>query len=181
MISLHLLVKNEVDLLGPLVTHVRPYVEQVVIADTGSTDGTLELAQEIADVAFFISLDMNFAKARNAGIVRCREPWILSVDADEWPQAALLYWMTEFVSKADYNTDAVMVRRENLVDGKPIGERTYEWHPRLFRKHLRYEGKLHEGISPKHVVYAPEEMLLLHHKSEARQQRQNAFYAQWRM
>jgi glycosyltransferase involved in cell wall biosynthesis len=180
MISLHLLVKNEVDLLRPLVEHIRPYVEEVIVTDTGSTDGTLELAQEIADAAFFISLDLNFARARNSGIVRCREPWILSVDADEWPQTALLYWMTNFVRGADYNTDAVMVRRENLVGGKSIGDHTYEWHPRLFRKHLRYYGRIHEGISPKHVVYAPEDYLLLHHKSEARQQRQNVFYEQWK-
>ena len=90
MISLHLLVKNEVGLIEPLVAHIRPYVSQVVITDTGSTDGTYDLAKLIADVAHSFPLNMNFARARNAGLERCTEPWILSVDADEWPQAVLL-------------------------------------------------------------------------------------------
>ncbi len=178
MISLHMLVKNEVSLIARVVAHIRPYVDQVVITDTGSTDGTYELAKRIADVAHYIPLNMNFAQARNGGLGLCNQPWVLQVDADEWPTGELLCWIVQWHKTAD--VDALMIRRENLIDGKEIGERTYEWHPRLFRRHLRYRGALHESISPRNVEYAPEDLLLLHHKSEARQQRQNEFYRQWR-
>lgn len=179
MISLHMLVKNEIATLESLVNHVRPYVDEVVIVDTGSTDGSFELGQKIADVCFFHPLNHDFAQARNAGLVRCKHSWVLQLDADEWPQRELLGWLRWFLDRG-ITADGVAIRRENLIDGKPIGENTYEWHVRLFRKYLTYHGALHERLNARKVTRAPDNLLLLHHKSDARQQRQNEFYRQWK-
>lgn len=180
MIAAHLLVKDEVALLERLLLHLEKHVDQVVVTDTGSRDGSLRVAREMADVVMQQPLNMDFAQARNAGVARCECPWVLQVDADEWPQPALLAWLRAFANKAPRDVDGVAICRENLIDGEQIGPNTYEWHVRMFRRHLRYVGALHESVRAQKVVLAPGNLLLLHHKTQARQERQNAFYAQWR-
>ena len=57
---------------------------ELVIADTGSTDGSQWIAQQYADLFFEISWENDFAAARNAVLDRCGGIWFFSLDADEW-------------------------------------------------------------------------------------------------
>jgi len=70
----------------------------------------------------------------------------------------------------------------NTIDGEPIGDRTYEYHVRFFRRMYRFEGRIHEIINAanSHVKQAPRMALIEHFKSAARQERQNAFYEEWK-
>jgi len=55
--SLHLLVKDEAMLLPKLLEYVSPWVEEIIIVDTGSTDGTLEIARGFTDSVFEMPLE----------------------------------------------------------------------------------------------------------------------------
>ena len=57
---------------------------EVVMADTGSTDGSREIAEKYADIVFDFPWVDDFAAARNAVIDRSSGEWYLSLDADEW-------------------------------------------------------------------------------------------------
>jgi len=54
------------------------------MADTGSNDGSREIAEKYADILFDFPWVNDFSAARNAVLDRCSGKWILSVDADEW-------------------------------------------------------------------------------------------------
>ena len=184
--SLHLLVKNEIAHLPKLLKYVNPWVDEIVIVDTGSTDGTLEVARQYTDKVFQTRLDHSFSVARNFGLSKVKTEWVFHLDADEWPTEALLHWLSSFVeSRRSTLYEGVRVHRHNTVGGNNIGEMTHEWHTRLFRRNFRFEGVLHERININKALNlltedAPYKCVLEHFKSVERQERQNIFYEKWK-
>jgi tetratricopeptide (TPR) repeat protein len=76
-------VKNEAKALGHCLESVRGLWDELVVLDTGSSDGTWELAASFgARVASFSWAD-DFSEARNACLALCTGDWILVLDADE--------------------------------------------------------------------------------------------------
>ena len=57
---------------------------QLVMADTGSTDGSRTVAERYADVLFDFPWINDFSAARNAVMDRCVGRWYISVDSDEY-------------------------------------------------------------------------------------------------
>jgi len=183
-ISLHLLVKNEEALLPGLLNMMRPWVNEIVVIDTGSTDHSVKIARSFTSLVLECELNHDFAAARNAGLEIATCSWILQIDADEVPTQGLLKWIVMFTRLAvGHEVGAVEILRENLIDGKPIGARTYEWHKRLFPRQMRFRGQIHEQliVGDRRVFRSPDCLthMILHHKTQARQERQNALYEQW--
>jgi len=59
-------------------------LDHIVVHDTGSVDDTMAIAKSMgADVSGTRIEPFHFAKARNKAMFRSRNPWILSIDADE--------------------------------------------------------------------------------------------------
>lgn len=83
MISACLITRNESDYIRPTIESIRSIVDEVVVADTGSTDSTCEIARGLGAVVQSIPWTNNFSAARNRAIQLCRYPWILMMDADE--------------------------------------------------------------------------------------------------
>lgn len=82
-ISLCLIVKNEVHHLRPLLESVEDCFDQIVVADTGSTDGTIELAKELGcEVHHFDWID-DFAAARNFSFSKATSDYVCWLDADD--------------------------------------------------------------------------------------------------
>jgi glycosyltransferase involved in cell wall biosynthesis len=173
-----MLVKDEKPLLGPLLKHVMPYVGEAVIVDTGSSDGTDRLAMDMGARVIYQALRYDFAQARNAGLQVMQSRWIFMVDADEWPTQRLLDWLHEWVVRR-ITVEAMLIRRHNRLDGRDAGERTWEWHPRLFRNGLRFTRALHEYLPLRLYGRAPEDAILQHYKTRERQERQDRFYKEW--
>ena len=185
-IDVHLLVKNEEVLLPAYLDnlHLWNSLGDIVAVDTGSTDGTLELLNAYPCVRLLAHpLNMDFSAARNYGLKHCTAEWVLHLDADERAEEDLLQWITEFVESEEARyTELVAIHRENLVDGHGIGPNTHEKHIRLFRTHRRFKGRIHESLRRgvlDRVIEAPPVLPILHHKTCARQERQNVLYQLW--
>lgn len=77
--------KNERDTLGTCLRSVRAQgsqVARVVVVDNGSTDGSAEIAEELADEVVRLP-DARISRLRNTGALRCRDLDLLAfVDAD---------------------------------------------------------------------------------------------------
>jgi tetratricopeptide (TPR) repeat protein len=82
-ISLCLIVRNETGYMAGCVNSAKRFVDEVVIVDTGSTDGTVEMAWGLADTFCEVPFDGDFSAARNEALVRASGDWILFLDADE--------------------------------------------------------------------------------------------------
>ena len=83
-ISASLIVKNEAHNIERCLENLHPYVDEIIIVDTGSTDNTVELAKKFPKVKTFeFEWIDDFAAARNFADSKATSAWILSVDADE--------------------------------------------------------------------------------------------------
>ncbi len=90
-----MIVKNEEFHLEDCLKSIRPFVEEIVIVDTGSTDKTLEVAAKYADIVETYT-DCNyddgqirsFAEARQKSFDLATQPWVMWIDADDVMQGA---------------------------------------------------------------------------------------------
>ena len=88
LLSIGMIIKNEIRCLERCLKSLEPLRKailcELVIADTGSTDGSREIAAEYADILFDFEWVNDFSVARNAVLERCTGIWYLTIDADEW-------------------------------------------------------------------------------------------------
>jgi glycosyltransferase involved in cell wall biosynthesis len=78
-----LIVRDEAAGIGACLAALAPFVEEIVVADTGSADETAALAEQAGARVIEVPWTDDFAAARNAALTACRHDWVLSVDADE--------------------------------------------------------------------------------------------------
>jgi len=82
-LTVAMIVKNAQAFLPTCLRSVKPLNPDIVIADTGSTDRSLAIAQEFGARLIQIPWKNDFAEARNQALAEARGQWILSLDADE--------------------------------------------------------------------------------------------------
>ena len=83
-ISAVLIVKNEEALLARCLESVKD-ADEIIICDTGSTDGTIEVAKKYTDKIYTDFIwNGSFCDARNHAKGKATKDWILSIDADEF-------------------------------------------------------------------------------------------------
>ncbi|MBW4551312.1 MAG: glycosyltransferase [Aphanocapsa sp. GSE-SYN-MK-11-07L] len=78
-----MIVKNEAQNLPRCLSSVQPYVDEMIIVDTGSTDESVAIAQQFGAQVSHFTWCNDFAAARNAGLSLATGEWILVLDADE--------------------------------------------------------------------------------------------------
>lgn len=81
-VSAFIIALNEADRIGPVIRAVRDWVDEVVVIDSGSSDGTQELAASLG--ARVIHHDWpGYGPQKRFGEMACRHDWLLNIDADE--------------------------------------------------------------------------------------------------
>ncbi|WP_377161325.1 glycosyltransferase [Roseateles sp. UC29_93] len=131
--------RNEAATIARLLTSVRPFVDELLVMDTGSTDDTLRLAEAAgARVVHFRWID-DFAAARNAALDAAGADWHVVLDADEWligegsgaALEALRSTAPEFVGT---------ITLQDHFDGGTAQSRL----SRVLPGRIRYTGRIHE-------------------------------------
>ena len=82
-VGLSMIVKNESEALRHCLRSAFGIVSQIVIADTGSTDGTADIAREFGATVISVPWENHFANARNSALKLMETEWVLVLDADE--------------------------------------------------------------------------------------------------
>ncbi len=82
-IELNMIVKNGAAGLARCLTSVAPFIDRIVIGDTGSTDATPDIARQFGAELLRLPWEDDFARARNRVLAYRRCDWILVLDADE--------------------------------------------------------------------------------------------------
>jgi glycosyltransferase involved in cell wall biosynthesis len=83
LLSAALIVRDEEQVLEACLDCLNKIVNEIVVVDTGSTDGTRRIARELGARVFDFPWVQDYSAARNEALRHCRGKWILSVDADE--------------------------------------------------------------------------------------------------
>lgn len=148
-VSLCMIVKNEERTLRRCLDSVRGLMDEIIIADTGSTDRTVEIARDCgAAVCTFPWCD-DFAAARNFAFSKATMQYCMWLDADDALEPADREAFRKLKETLDPDTDVVMLRYHTGFDesGKP----TFSyWRERLLRRAagFRWQGAVHEAIVP---------------------------------
>ena len=78
-----MIVKNEERFLRNCLESAKGVVDEIVIVDTGSTDGTLAIAREYGAKIIEHAWNDDFSEARNVSLQHATGTWALWLDADE--------------------------------------------------------------------------------------------------
>jgi glycosyltransferase involved in cell wall biosynthesis len=79
-----MIVKDAEGTLHRCLKSVRPWVDELIVCDTGSSDSTREIARQYADGVKEIDWTDDFGEARNRSMEGAKGDWILWIDADEY-------------------------------------------------------------------------------------------------
>ena len=111
--------KNERDNLPACLASVRTIADEIVVADSGSTDGTLDYVAAQTDCRVVQREYINAGDFKNWAIPQMSHRWVLIVDADERVSPELA---TEIKSllQGDSLSDAYAIQRLNFFLGHPI-------------------------------------------------------------
>lgn len=83
LLSATLIVRDEQRNLRECLESIEGVAEEVIVVDTGSTDGSIELARELGAHVLSHPWRDDFAEARNVALEAARGKWVLYLDADE--------------------------------------------------------------------------------------------------
>jgi len=133
------IMKNEEELLPSYLSHVVPAADRVFLVDTGSTDASVGLAEELGAEVVHQKFNDSFAEARNRYLKECKTTWLLHLDVDETVDFKELWPLLEV------QTDAWQFPVRNLLRS---GKSSMTDATRLFRdpSHWEYSGRVHETV-----------------------------------
>ena len=85
-----MIVKNEEKNIRQALSWGKEVVSEQIVVDTGSTDRTVEIAEQMGAKVYHFSWIDDFAAAKNYAIEQATGEWIVFLDADEYfqPEAA---------------------------------------------------------------------------------------------
>ena len=75
--------KNERHNIRACIESVQPFADEILVADSGSTDETLDIVRDTGCCRIIEREFINYANFKNWAIPQARHEWILLVDADE--------------------------------------------------------------------------------------------------
>lgn len=163
-----MIVRNEASRLEACLASVSDLVDEMVVVDTGSTDGTPALAEAHGARVFHLPWANDFAAARNESLDRCTGDWILVLDADERLDARggreIRGAITDpgalgfYLLMRNYHASGAHLGLHGGARPNPggfpgtehLGFVTEFLGLRLFRRRpdLRYHGRIHETVEP---------------------------------
>jgi glycosyltransferase involved in cell wall biosynthesis/tetratricopeptide (TPR) repeat protein len=173
-ISLNVIVFNEEARLEACLSDARQYVDEIVVVDQMSTDGTPEIAQRLADVYIQDVHHGHAEPSRELAAARSSGEWLLILDADEKLSDLLKAELRDLVER---EADGYWIRKVNVIDGAEVGTIL---HYRLVRKtRVRFDPRPHGGanaVSDNFEYY--NRIGIVHEKTEAEQLYDDARYDQ---
>lgn len=164
-----MIVKNEEPNIRQALSWGKGIVWEQIVVDTGSSDRTVQLAEEMGAAVYTYPWEGDFAAAKNFAIEKARGNWIAFLDADEWfpPEEAKKVIPFLEAIHSNWRIDVLRAKIGNLEeDGRII---TVTCQDRLFRRDpaVRYRNRIHEALYRREgrlleVMDAQKELMILH-------------------
>lgn len=138
-LALVMIVKNEATCLERCISSVSRLVDDIIILDTGSTDGTIDIAQRLGVRIHHFEWIDDFSAARNAALDFSTADWNLILDADEW-----LISGQECLRSLGNTPFIGQIAVQSTFDREGSGQIAIDWISRLLPRGVRYSGRIHE-------------------------------------
>lgn len=151
-ISVCIIAKNEEKYIEECLRRLQPYGMEIIVADTGSTDRTKEIALKYADKVVEFEWIDDFSAARNFCVSEASNDWILTLDCDEHVSKMNVQGILQLMQR--YPKGTGIIQLHNLVydeEGKlQYGtDQVVRFYHRGF---FGYESPIHEQLVTKSSV-----------------------------
>jgi glycosyltransferase involved in cell wall biosynthesis len=147
-VSAYILTFNEAEKIKAAIESVL-WADEIVVADSSSTDGTTEIATGLGARVVQIPFD-GFGDLRNRAIEACRCDWIFSLDADERCTAQVRDEIVALLSGSP-PSDVYRVPRHSYMMGRWI--KGSGWYPNFRQPQLFRKGSMRYTLEPVHEGY----------------------------
>lgn len=138
-----LIMRDEARCIARCLGSVAPFVDAMVVVDTGSTDDSVAIATACGARVHHIDWPDDFAAARNRALDLANADWNLIIDADEWIAdggEALRAFCA-----GPPRMGSLCVESGFDMDGGDGGAAlSRSWITRLLPRGVRYRGRIHE-------------------------------------
>lgn len=143
-LTVSMIVRDERENLEVLLPSLRDAVDAIVVVDTGSTDGSPEVARAAGATVVTRPWDDDFSAARNAGLELVRTSHVLWLDADDRVAPETLARLTDAITRRPEAAWLLLLVNE-ANDPAAV---TSCWQLRAFpaRGEHRFAGRIHEQV-----------------------------------
>ena len=154
-ISVCMIVKNEEKTLRRCLDSLKGLADEIVIADTGSTDATKEIAQQYTNLVYDFRWTDDFSEARNFVFSRATKEYIYSADADEVlsPENRERFRILKETLLPEI--EIVQMKYANQLQFGTVYNFDEEYRPKLFKRvrNFTWIDPVHETVRTKPVVF----------------------------
>ncbi|MGY6247943.1 glycosyltransferase family 2 protein [Bosea thiooxidans] len=134
-LSIFIIAQNEYDRIGHTIAAARSLSDDIVVVDSGSTDGTQGVAEALGARVIFNPWP-GYGQQKRFAEEQCRHDWLLNLDADEVLPADLVAEIATLFQAGAPAADAYKMRIAEIFPGEKAPHRfAYTLSPvRLYRK-----------------------------------------------
>lgn len=134
-LSIFLIARDEADRIGRTIEAVRSLSDDIILIDSGSTDGTQAIAEALGARVIFNPWP-GYGQQKRFAEEQCRHDWMLNLDADEVVPPDLAAEIAGLFTPGPPVADAYKLRIAEIFPGEPAPHRfAYTLAPvRLYRK-----------------------------------------------
>lgn len=140
-ISLVVIAKNEARCIERCLLSAKPFVDELIVLDTGSTDETALIAKSCGATVGYYPWQDDFAAARNASLELSNSEFNLILDADEW-----IEFGGENLRMSIQSSELWVgtVQIDNYIHLNGQEEVSNDFIERVLPRDVRYAGMIHE-------------------------------------
>jgi len=134
-LSIFIIARDEADRIGRAIEAIRHLSDDIVLVDSGSTDGTTEIAARLG-ARVIVNAWPGYGPQKRFAEDQCRHDWLLNLDADEVVPADLAQEIAALFAQGAPPADAYKLRIAEIFPGEGAPHRfAYALAPvRLYRK-----------------------------------------------
>lgn len=150
-LGITMIVKNEKDVLSRALGGVKSFADEIVVVDTGSTDGTPDIARGFTDKVYSYEWNDDFSAARNFALSKSTADYWMWLDADDVVPERTAAEISRFKMRPS-GVDVVMLPYVMGYDknGKPT---FFFYRERIIKKGSGvWEGRVHEAVAPRGTI-----------------------------
>lgn len=145
-LSICIIAMNEEKNIGRCLKCLTSYDFEIIVADTGSTDHTKEIAKQYTSRVYDFAWCDDFAAAKNFAISKATNPYIMFLDSDEFLESINVEKLAEMIKTHPRDVGRIQIR--NVYTRKGQRRENREWISRIFaRDCFVYKGRIHEQIT----------------------------------
>ncbi len=161
-ISAFIIAKNEADRIPKAILSVRDWVDEVIVIDSGSTDDTVRVAQELGAKTYFHAWQ-GYGPQKIYGEGLCRNNWLFNLDADEEATPETVAEIKQLFAQGEPREKAFAMKTNTVFrfEDKPRRFAVSMTHGRLY--HRDYAGFKSSTVHDSVVLRDGGELKLLKH------------------